>query len=120
MIYILSTTFSHADQANGLINRIFSSAVFGENPRYCYSLGVIVVVGVVQKLLTFCNISLTAEDIYLKLGFCVHYPKINLYYQGRQFKMHIVRIVRLFRLRFFYPLSRTSHLSVGTCVQCSC
>ena len=25
-------------------NRIFSSAVFGENPRYCYSLGIVLVV----------------------------------------------------------------------------
>ena len=27
------------------------------------------------------------EDIYLKLGICVHYPKSNLYYPRRQFKM---------------------------------
>ena len=38
--------------------------------------------------LTFCNISLITEDIYLKLATCVHYPKSNLYYQGRLFKMH--------------------------------
>ena len=31
-------------------------------------------------------ISLITEDIYLKLGVCVHYPKSNPYYQGRQFK----------------------------------
>ena len=31
------------------LQNIFSLAVFGENPRYCYSLGVVVVV-VVQKL----------------------------------------------------------------------
>ena len=37
---------------------IFSSAVFGENQRYCYSLGIVV---------TFCNISVITEDIYLKL-----------------------------------------------------
>ena len=42
---------------------LFSSAVFRENPRYCYSFGVVVVVGM-QKL-TFCNISVITEDIYL-------------------------------------------------------
>ena len=52
--------------------------------RYC--LGVFVNV-FVQKL-TFCNITVIIEDIYLKLGVCVHYQTGNLYYQGRQFKMH--------------------------------
>ena len=117
---------------------IFSSAVFRENPRDCYSLGVVIVV--VQRLtfcnisfvtediyiletlnmcslskssphyqgrqfkmhiflelspffnlekLTFCNISIITEDNYLKLGKCVHYPKSNPYYQGRQFKIFL-------------------------------
>ena len=48
------------------------------------------------KTLTFCNISVVTEDIYLKLGVCVHYPKSNLYYQGRQFKMYLYRIMPLF------------------------
>ena len=57
---------------------LFTLAVFGENQRYCYSLGIVVVI-VVQKL-TFCNISVFIEDIYLKLGICVHCPKSNPYY----------------------------------------
>ena len=36
--------------------------------------------------LTFCNISVFTEDIYLKLRICVYYPKSNLHCQGRQFK----------------------------------
>ena len=33
------------------------------------------------KTVTFCNISVITEDVYLKLGVCVHYPKSNPYYQ---------------------------------------
>ena len=67
---------------------LFSSTVFGEIPRYSYSLGV----GVVRhrrraKSVTFCNIYVITEDIYLKLGMCVHYSKSNPYYQRRQYKM---------------------------------
>ena len=36
-----------------------------------------------RKTLTFCNISVITEDIYLKLGVCVHYPKRNPYYQEK-------------------------------------
>ena len=39
------------------------------------------------RTVTFCNISAITEDVYLKLGACIHYPKSNPYYQGRQFKM---------------------------------
>ena len=39
-----------------------------------------------EKTLTFCKISVTTEDIYLKLGVRVNYPKSNPYYQGRQSK----------------------------------
>ena len=64
-------------------------ALFGENPKYCYSLGVVVVpYHCHAKTMTFCNISVITEAIYLKLGVCVHYPKRNSYYQGRQFNMH--------------------------------
>ena len=38
---------------------IFSSTVFGENQRYCYSLGIVVII--VQKL-TFCNVSVITEE----------------------------------------------------------
>ena len=65
-----------------LVTNIFSSAVFGENLRYCY----IFRIAVVQKL-TFSSISVITEDIYLKF-LCVHHPNRNPYYQGRQFKMH--------------------------------
>ena len=40
------------------------------------------------KKLTFVNISVITEDVYFKLGICVHYTKSNSYYQDRQFKMH--------------------------------
>ena len=86
---------------------IFSSAVFGEKkPRYCYTLGVVVVRHRCRaKTVTFRNISVANEDIYLKLEVhvCVNYPKNNLYYYGRQFKMHFFffRIMSLFRLKLF-------------------
>ena len=53
---------------------LFSSAFFRENPRYCYSLDVVIIVIVVgmQKTLTFCNISVITEDIYLKLTVHIH------------------------------------------------
>ena len=56
---------NRADQNQTAIDcsLILSSAVFGENQRYCYSLGIGVVM-VVQKLLTFCNISVITKDIY--------------------------------------------------------
>ena len=76
----------------------FSSAAFRGNPRYCYSLGVIAVVFIIMQKLTFCNISVTTEDIYLKLGICVQYTKINPYYQERQFKTHFFRNMPIFRL----------------------
>ena len=47
-------------------------AVCGENPRYCYSFGFVIVVIIVvvlgvQKFLTFCNISAFTKDIPIKL-----------------------------------------------------
>ena len=56
---------------------LFSSAVFGENPRYCYSLGV---AGVMQKL-TICNISHSTET----QNICSLSKEQS--FQGRQFKM---------------------------------
>ena len=82
-----------------------------ENHRYCYSLGIVVVV-VMQKLWHFV-ISLITEDIYLKLGVLIRYPKSNPYHQGRQFQMHICfRIFRykiLFRLMTFYTTAERWH-----------
>ena len=46
--------------------------------RYCHIPGVSVV-GVVQKLLTFSNISVITEDIYLKLRTVAHHKKGNPY-----------------------------------------
>ena len=89
----------------------FSLAVFGENLRYCYSL---CIVGV-QKLWHFV-ISVIIEDIYLKLGVCVHYQKNNPCYQGRQFKMiFIFRIMPLLRHFNLYQAP-----SIGTRMRCSC
>ena len=61
---------------------IFSSAVFRENPRYCYRRR-----RCHAETVTFCNISVITEDICLKLGVCIYYPKSNPYYQRRQFEM---------------------------------
>ena len=52
-----------------------------------------------RKTLSFCYISVITEDIYLKLGVCVHHPKSNPCYQGTQFNLHFLRIMPLFRLR---------------------
>ena len=64
-----------SSQTGGSNGECLSSSltVFGEELRYCYSLGivVIVVVFIVQKLWHFI-ISLITEDIYLKLEVCVH------------------------------------------------
>ena len=85
-----------------ITKNIFSSTVFQEKGRYCSSLGVVAVVFVIVQNLTFCNISVITEDIYLKLWVCVHYPKSSPYYQGRQFKMlFFFRIMTLFPLRLF-------------------
>ena len=40
-----------------------------------------------RKTLSFGNISVITEGIYLKLRVCVPYPKSNPYRQGRQSKM---------------------------------
>ena len=35
------------------------------------------------KTLTFCNMTLITEDIYLKIEVCIHYLNSNPNYQGR-------------------------------------
>ena len=74
------------------------------------------------KTFTFCNISVITKDIYMKLSVCIHYPKRNSCYQGRQFKMHFLFFLNLcpFPTYTFYPLSSTLQPSVGTPTQCSC
>ena len=72
------------------VARIFKSVVFGQKPeilllpwlRHCC------LCHRHSRTLTFCNISVITEDVYLKLKLCVHHPKSNPYCQGRQFKMH--------------------------------
>ena len=61
-------------------------AVFVENPRYCYSLGIVVAM---QKL-TFCHISAITEHIY------VPYKKRNMYCKGDNSKFIFARIMPLF------------------------
>ena len=60
------------------------------------------------KVLTFCNISVITEDIYLKVGVCLPYPKSNPLYQWKQFKMHFLfnfRIMPPFYLNFLFSIS---------------
>ena len=71
----------------------FSLAVFGENPRYCYSFGIIIVV--MQKLRNFV-IFLLLLKILIWNSECAFTIQSNPYYQGRQFKMHIFQNYALF------------------------
>ena len=71
-----------------------SSAGFGENLRYCSTLGVVFVV---QKL-TFCNISVVIEDTYFTLGICVHSPKSNQSFKGDDSKCIISELCPFFHL----------------------
>ena len=66
-----------------------------------------------KKTLTFCYISIFTEDMYLKLGVCVYYPKSSPYYQGRQFKMHFFffRILLLFQLFILYQAPHSQALA---------
>ena len=59
-----------------------------------------------------------SKDIYLKLGVCVHYPKSNLYYQGRLIKMIFFSEL----CPFFFNLSSIKHPTVERwhCMRCSC
>ena len=72
--------------------------------KYRYSLGIVVVSGGsgMKKTLTFCNISVITEDIFLKLRICLHYPKSNSNYQGRQFKIHFFFFFFFFFAFFFF------------------
>ena len=62
-----------------LLARLFSK----KTARYCHSPGgggvLVVVVWLCAKTLTFSNISVITEDIYLKLRVVVHYQKGNPY-----------------------------------------
>ena len=103
-----------------LVFLIFSFSFFGQNQRYCYSLVGIGVI-IMQKTLTFSNVSVITEDIYLKLAICVHYAKSNLYYQGRQFKIHFFfQNYAPFSTYTIYPLSSTPQRIVSICMRCSC
>ena len=90
---------------------IFSSAVFRENPRYCYSLessslsssssSAAAAASSSHKPRNFV-ISLILMKIFTgKSGVCVHSPKSNPYYQGRQSALFFSELCPLLRLRFF-------------------
>ena len=72
------------------VHLIFSLAVYGENPRYCYSPGVIVVV-VMWKNFEFCNICVITEDMFT-------ISKAIQTMTGDKSKCILVRIMPLFRL----------------------
>ena len=97
MLFAFFFNFLQIQKSSNLIS---SSAAFGENPRYCYSLSVVVVVRRPRraKTVTFRNVSVITEDIYLELGVCVHHPKSNPCYKGRQFQMHFSELCPLFDL----------------------
>ena len=68
----------------------------------------------------FYNICPITEDIYLKLGVYLHYPKSNKCCEGRQFKKNIFFFSELcpfFDLDIF-PLSSTPRPCVGTDIRC--
>ena len=90
---------------------IFSSAVFGENPKYCCSLGIIVVVG--GQKLTFCNISVITEEYVFTIKRETHTIK------GDNSKC-IFSDLCPFPLRLFIPYQAPLQLSIGTCMLCSC
>ena len=79
----ISFTFSE-------IESFFSARLFSEKTQG-FAIAFVWLVSrvgvIVMQKQTFCNISVITDDIYLKLGVCVHYPKSNPYYQERQFKM---------------------------------
>ena len=54
---------------------VFLARVFSEKSQ-----GIAIPWYLHAKALTFCNISVITEDIYLKLCICVHYLKSNPYY----------------------------------------
>ena len=82
------------------------------NPRYCYSLGIIVFS--LQKL-TFCNIFVITRDILLKLRACDHYSS-----KGDNSKYFFFQNYVPFSIQTFYPLSNTPQLSVVILMHCSC
>ena len=69
-----------------------------------------------------CNFSVFTEDIYLKLGICVQYPKSNLYYQRGHSNTQFFRIMPFFLLRKTLTFRKISviteniYLILGMCV----
>ena len=91
------------DSLRRFCRNFFVFAVFRQNLRFCYSWCRV-------KTLTFCNISVISEDIYLKLKLCVHYPKSNPYYQGKQF-IFFLRTMPLFPLIILYQAVHSQTLA---------
>ena len=84
--------------------RLFSEKI----RRYCYNLGVVVVIVMVQKL-TFCNISVVIIDIYMKLGVCVHYAEVSILLR-ETIQNAFFLLLNYAPFSTFYPLSNTAEL----------
>ena len=70
------------------IRESFLARLFSEKTRGIdIALGSLLLSCCRAKSMIFCNISIITEDIYLKHGEFVQYPKSNPFYQGRQFNM---------------------------------
>ena len=99
----------------------FSVAVFRENLRYCYSLGTIVVVFMVQKQWHFVIPLLLLEIFTWNSEYVFTFQRTIHTIKGDNSKcIFIYRIMPLVWLRFFYPLSSFLQPSIGTRMWCSC
>ena len=72
--------------------RLFSEKTRGIAIALASSLSGVIVVAVVQKRWHFVISLVNTEDIYLKLGICVHYPKRNPKIKGDNSKCIFFRI----------------------------
>ena len=110
LITLSMTSYGNA-LCMALLARLFSEKTQGTAIALASSLSSS---AVAAKTLTFCNISVIVENIFLKREVYVHYPKSNPYDQARQFKMHFFsELCPLFRFILFNPLSSTRK-------RCSC
>ena len=99
-------------------NTFISLAVFGENPRYCYSLGIFGGGIVVMRKLWHFVISLLLLKIFTyNLEYVFTIQRAIHTIKGDNSKcIFFFRIMPL----TFYPLSSTPQPSAGTHIQCSC
>ena len=82
---------------------IFSLAVFAENQRYCYSLGVVVVVFVVQKLWHFVISLLLLKIFTWNSEYAFTIQRVVHTVKEENTKCNFFRIIPLFCLRLFFP-----------------